>query len=487
MPLEIPIPRKLVPLLEPKRYKGVHGGRGSSKSHTFAALAVATNYSRPLRGVCIREVQNTIKDSSKQLIEAKIGALGLDAHFDVTRDEVRGSNGSLILFRGMQSFNADNIKSLEGIDWAWIDEAQNLSARSWRLLRPTIRRPNSEIWCSWNPRHDTDAVDEFFRGKGRDGAMQVCIEMNWIDNPWFPDVLRQEREADYAVDSEMAEHVWGGGYEIISEGAYYARWIAAAEREGRVGNFPYNPSLRLRTAWDLGMDDYTAIWFIQDDGNTPTAVDYYECNGTGFDEQIAVAMPEIFVPPSDDISFIGWDRQKALDEFGRDMPFKYDGHFLPHDVKVRELGASGRHRFQTLQRLGMKNVHKGVIGSAEERVGAGRALLPRMRFNASPRVLHGLKRLRNYKKKFNELMGQYEGPKKDGNDHGADAFGEYALNCDLLPRQVVVPKKELPKRIEITRIGPGMVQSNIDPVLGEKLSPDEFIKMIKQSRKQSER
>ena len=334
----------------------------------------------------------------------------------------------------MQSYNADNIKSLEGYDIAWVEEAQSLSARSWRMLRPTIRKPNSEIWCSWNPRHDTDPVDEFFRGAHRPKDA-VCVEVSWRDNPWFPRVLYDEMRRDYAADPDMAEHVWGGGYEIISEAAYFARHIKAAEREGRVGHFPYNPKLRLRTGWDLGIDDYTAIWFIQDDSEWATVVDFWEANGLGFDEIVSRAMPEVFVPPEGNKDFIGWSRPKAIANLGREIPFTYAENFLPHDVKVRELGAGGRERHITLDLLGVKNIRKGTATDPETRIAASRALLPRVRFNATPRVMHGLKRLRHYKRRFNEAMGTYLGPDKDGNDHAADAFGEYALNCALMPAQ----------------------------------------------------
>lgn len=469
--LDVQAPRKLAPLLDAARHKGAHGGRGSGKSHFFAQKAVLKCFGTASRGVCIREIQNSIKDSVKQLIEDKISALGLDWYFEVTRDEIRGKDGSLILFRGMQSFNAENIKSLEGMDWAWVEEAQTLSKRSLKMLIPTIRKPGSELWYSWNPRHDTDAVDEFLRGANKPPG-SIVVECNWSDNPWFPEVLRTEMERDYAADPETAENVWGGGYEIVSEGAYYARWIAQAEREGRVGHFPYDPRQRLRTSWDLGIEDHTAVWFIQDDGHIPTVVDFYEANGVGFDEIVSRCMPELFIPPSDNADFINWNRAETLTDIGRDQEFRYNCHFLPHDVRVREMGSSGRHRFQLLQQLGLTNIRKGVAGSPDERVAAGRKILPLIRFNATPRVMHGMKRLRRYKRKFNELLGIYEGVLKDGNDHAADAFGEYAINCDLMPRDV--PKPPPPKDHHVLEVKDGVLTSN--------MSVMEIINMKKRKR-----
>lgn len=169
--LDIRVPEAYAPLLKPKRYKGAHGGRGGAKSHFFAEQLVVRCYGKTTRAVYIREVQNSIKESVRQLIVDKIAALKLGAFFEILESEIRGSNGSLIIFRGMQSYNAENIKSLEDYDIAWVEEAQSLSAHPLRLLRPTIRKDGSELWFSWNPRFETDAVDLFFRGgKPRDDA-----------------------------------------------------------------------------------------------------------------------------------------------------------------------------------------------------------------------------------------------------------------------------------------------------------------------------
>jgi phage terminase large subunit len=220
------VPRAFVPLLKPARYKAAHGGRGGAKSHFFAEQLVLRCFARETRAACIREVQNSLKESVRQLIIDKIQKFGLGGFFEVLEGEIRGANGSLIIFKGMQSYNAENIKSLEGFDIAWVEEAQSLSAHSLKMLRPTIRKEGSEIWFSWNPRHDTDAVDEFFRGAHRP-ADAIVVEVNWDCNPWFPDVLKAEKDRDYAADPEMADHVWGGGYQIITEGAYYAKLLAA--------------------------------------------------------------------------------------------------------------------------------------------------------------------------------------------------------------------------------------------------------------------
>lgn len=399
--LEIPTARAFVPVLGPKRYKGVYGGRGSGKSHFFAELLVELCYSRPTRAVCIREVQNTIKESVKQLLADKIAKLGLLDFFEIIDTEIRGKNGSLIIFRGMQHFNADSIKSLEGYDVAWVEEAQSLSQRSLDLLRPTIRKEGSEIWFSWNPESEDDPVDVFFRQQGRSDALS--IKVNYNDNPWFPEVLRADLEADYKADPEKAAHVWGGEYNVITEGSYYARQLA--EAGDRIGEYPWDPALPVSTSWDIGVADYTAIWFFQRNGRDVRAIDYYETSGDG---------AELIV-------------EQGL----KSKPYRYGEHFMPHDVMVREWGAGARSRYQTMRELGLTGIRVGVAQKPEERINATRQLLPLVSFNEDT-TRQGIKRLRNYRRRLNQATGTYTGPLHDENSHGADAFGEYAVNCQML-------------------------------------------------------
>lgn len=431
MRLERQVPRALMPLRAPSRYKGAYGGRGGAKSHFFAEELIERCFTKETRAVCLREVQNTLKESVRQLLCDKISKFGLGEFFEPLEAEIRARNGSIIIFRGMQAFNAESIKSLEGFDIAWIEEAQTFSARSLRMLRPTIRKPGSEIWASWNPRHDDDAIDDFFRGATKyPGA--ICVPVGWADNPWFPEVLQQEMEHDYAADAEMAEHVWGGGYEIITEASYFARLIAKAENEGRIGDFPHDPKKRLRTGWDIGVDDYTAIWFIEDNGEIPTVVDFYEASGEGVPQLVAQCLPELLPELDQQVS--------GLRQLGRDEPFKYNVHFLPHDVKVREWGGGAKERIVTLHEHGVKPVHAGVKDKDGDRINATRELLKILRFNNTPRVQKGIKRIRRYSRRFNEAMQTFGEPLKDGNDHAADALGEYALNCGLIPEPE--PKKK---------------------------------------------
>lgn len=450
--LPVEIPEALLPLIQPARYKAAYGGRGGAKSHFFGEQLIVRCYSRKTRAACIREVQATIKDSVRQLLIDKIQKLRLGWAFEVLESEIRGrpntpADGSLIIFKGMQTYNAENIKSLEDFDIAWVEEAQTFSEKSLRLLRPTIRKEGSELWFSWNPRHDTDAVDKFFRG-GTPPKNATIIPVQWHDNPWFGRVLQEEKDQDYENDPEMAEHVWGGGYEIITEAAYYAKHIAAAEREGRVGFFPHIEGRPVFTSWDLGVDDYTAIWFMQvrhlelEGYAKPVprvrVIDYYEASGLGAPDIMAEALPEYTKD--------GAARASALTLADRSKPFQYERHFFPHDIAQREWGAGAKSRIETVRELGIElsHINRGVAQDPQERVNASRRLLPMCEFHQSKRVMLGISRLRRYSRKFNQQLGTYLGPLKDGNDHGADAFGEFAVNCGL----------EMPKPIESAKPKP---------------------------------
>ena len=236
--------RAFVPLLEPARYKGAHGGRGSGKSHFFANLLVAECCRRPgTRAVCVREVQRTLAQSSKRLIEDKLSELGVGELFKVSEREIKTPGDGIILFEGMQNHTADSIKSLEGARIAWVEEAQNLSQRSLDLLRPTIRAEGSELWFSWNPENPTDPVDVLLRGE-KPPPNSVVREVNWDANPWFPDVLRQEMEYDRRRDPDKWRHVWQGDYQRNSEARVFKNW--------RIEDFEVEKSWVIRQGADWG-------------------------------------------------------------------------------------------------------------------------------------------------------------------------------------------------------------------------------------------
>lgn len=219
---QINSPTVFLPLWrKPARFKGAFGGRGSGKSHD-RGLAVVTRLLQGQRVVCLREVQNSIGDSVKRLIEDKISELGVSERFEVTEREIRGPGGSVCIFRGLQNHTAASIKSLEGFDVAWVEEAQTISAKSLQLLTPTIRKPGSELWFTWNPESESDPIEHLLRHDPPEGA--VVVEANWNDNPFFPDELREDMERDRRRDPDVFQHVWNGAYASRSETRIFRNW-----------------------------------------------------------------------------------------------------------------------------------------------------------------------------------------------------------------------------------------------------------------------
>ena len=311
MNLDIDTPPWAIPLLSPSRYKGAHGGRGSGKSHFFAELLVEEHTANQnQKSVCIREVQKSIKMSAKLLIENKIEQLGVGHYFEVQETVVKSRRGSgVMIFQGMQNHTADSIKSLEGFDRAWVEEAQSISQRSLDLLRPTIRKPESEIWFSWNPQYETDPVDVLLRGKNPpDNA--IVINVNYSDNPWFPDVLREEMEYDRRRDYDKYLHVWEGQYQTFGEALVFRNWSIeefdappdAVFRLGADWGFAIDPTVLIRCfiigrklfvdyeAYKIGCEitDTPALfdavpdarrWPITADSARPETISYMKKNG----------------------------------------------------------------------------------------------------------------------------------------------------------------------------------------------------------------
>ncbi len=226
--LQIPTPRAYLPLLAPSRYKGLYGGRGSGKSHEFAKALIEKHVMEPgMRAVCIREVQKSLDQSVKRLLEDKIKEFALEKDFRITNTHIEAPGKGIITFQGMQNHTAESIKSLEGFKIGWVEEAQSLSQRSLDLLRPTIRTEGSELWFSWNPRKPNDPVDQFLRGEHvPPGA--IIIGTTYRDNPWFPEVLRQEMEWDQKRNPDKYAHIWLGEYERHSEARVFKNWTIDA-------------------------------------------------------------------------------------------------------------------------------------------------------------------------------------------------------------------------------------------------------------------
>lgn len=412
------------PLLVDARFKGAYGGRGSGKSHFFAELLVEDCLRNPgLRAVCIREVQKDLRDSAKKLIENKIEALGVGHLFDVQVREIRTPGGGVIIFQGMQDHTAESVKSLEDFDRAWVEEAQTLSESSWRMLRPTIRKPGSQIWASWNPRLKTDPIDVFFRQQDH-GERAVCVEANWRDNPWFPEELRIDREDDLKNDAEAVPHVWDGAYVAILKGAYYAAQLTEAGRDGRITFLAPDPLMQVRAAWDLGGPGKTAdamvIVIYQNIGREIRVLDH--CEGVG---QVLGY-------------YLHWLRERGWD--GARKPLMV----LPHDAAQTHADNPRGIDFEAqLKEAGYqtKLVHSppGII---MQRIHTTRRLFNRIWFN-SAKDAEGRDKtealraaLGWFHEKWDKERNVGLGPDKDWAIHSADAFGLMCIDYEE-PRKVI--------------------------------------------------
>lgn len=273
----IEIPEAFAFLLTKKaRYKGLYGGRGSAKSHSIARALLVKGAQQRLRIVCCREIQKSIKDSVHKLLEDLIKEYKLEEFYTVKEREITGKNGTEFLFIGLK-YNTRDIKSLEGADIAWIEEAEIVSDNSYEILIPTIRKPDSEIWTSFNVKNVSDPT--YRRMITEADANTISKKVSWRDNPYFPEVLRVEMEKLKKSDHDAYLHVWEGEPDTRKSGAVYAKQIARMRQEGRITKVPYDPASEVFTAWDLGFGDSTAIWWLQFIGRELRWIDYYENYG----------------------------------------------------------------------------------------------------------------------------------------------------------------------------------------------------------------
>jgi phage terminase large subunit len=369
-------------------------------------MAVARACKAGTRIVCIREVQKSLKESAKRLIEGKLEKHGLGEKqgFRVLKDSIETPGNGVIMFVGMQDHNAESIKSLESVDVAWVEEAHTLSEHSLRLLRPTIRAEGSELWFSWNPRRRNDPVDLLLRHHQPTGC--ALVQANWNDNPWLPDVLAQERLDCLNNNPDEYEHIWEGGYANITKGAYYARHLTEARKEGRIGHVAADPLQTYRLFCDIGgtgaKADAFSIWVAQFIGTEIRVLDYYEAQG------------------QDLAAHVAWMRSKG---YTTDRA----GIWLPHD------GATNDKVFAVSYESAFREAGYDVVvvpnqgkGAAAKRIEEARRLFPSMRFDEQA-CQGGLEALGWYHEKIDEVRQIGLGPDHDWSSHAADAFGLMAV------------------------------------------------------------
>ena len=399
------------PLLEPARDKVAKGGRGSGKSHFLAELLIEDSLAEPgngggegLRSVCIREVQKDLAQSSKLLIESKLHSLGITEAdgFKAYKDIIATPGDGIIIFKGMNDYTADSIKSLEGFKRGWWEEAQGATKHSINLYRPTMRATGSQMWWSYNPRRKTDPVDVMFMGAEKPTGA-VVVAANWRDNPWFTAELEQERLDCLRMQPDQYGHIWEGEYVSVVEGAYFAKHLTQAKAEGRIGRVPVDPLMSLRAFVDIGgtgaKADNFVIWIAQFVGKEIRALDHYEVQGHPIGAHLA------------------WMRSRGYCDNNKPTIW------LPHDGDTQDkvIDVSYRSAFEAAGYT-VEVVPNQGKGAAMMRVERARNLFSRIWFNEAT-TQAGIDAIGWYHEKKDEARGVGLGPDHDWASHSADAFG----------------------------------------------------------------
>ena len=396
----IEIPQKLLPLFQPKRYKVIHGGRGSAKSWSVARALVSIGATKPIRVLCARETQKSIQESVHRLLKDQIESLGLDQFYTIQENKILGTNGTEFTFAGIRQQGVANLKSYEGTDICWVEEAQVVTKKSWDVLIPTIRKPGSEIWVTFNPELDTD--ETFSRFVVRPPEESVIIEMNWQDNPWFPPELDKERRQWLDRDPIGYLTTWEGKCRPAVEGAIYANEIEATQREGRIRAVPYDPQLKVHTVWDLGWNDSMSIICVQRVTSEVRVIDYIE------------------------------DSHRTIDSYVmqlQERKWNWGTDYIPHDGAHRDF-KSGKSTQELLQTLG-RNVQVLARGNPEEGIRLARMIFPRTYFDAD-RCTELVNHLKRYRRQINQVTQEAGAPLHDEHSHAADAFRYLAQSLDMM-------------------------------------------------------
>jgi phage terminase large subunit len=398
--MKVEFPEKLAFLLTKKcRYKGAKGGRGSAKSWSFAQALLILGSTSKLRILCTREVQKSIKQSVHKLLKDQIERLGLTSFYQILENEIRGLNGTEFSFSGLSDQTVDSIKSFEGCDIVWVEEAQSVSKRSWKTLIPTIRKADSEIWISFNPELETDETyDRFVTNAPADC---IIVDMNYTDNRWFPEVLEKEREhAKATLPKAEYENIWEGKCMPAVAGAIYFEQVAKAEEEKRICNVPYDPMLKVHVVFDLGWNDAMAISLVQKHSSEIRVIEYIE------------------------------DSHKTLDYYSNELKtrkYNWGQVWLPHDGRHKNF-QTGKSAEDVMKELGWDvRITKNM--GIEDGIRLVRMIFGRMYFDKTKgeRLIQCAKR---YKRSINQTTNEAGAPFHDEWSHGADNLRYIAVNAE---------------------------------------------------------
>lgn len=398
-------PEKLACLFEKHRYKILYGGRGGAKSWGIARALLIQGAQRPLRILCARELQKSIRDSVHKLLSDQVELLGLEAHYHIQQNTIKSINGTEFFFEGL-SHNSAQIKSYEGIDIVWVEEAAFTSASSWKFLIPTIRKSGSEIWISFNPELEED--ETYQRFVMNPPTNSVVVKLSFRDNPWFTAELRQEMADLKERDYQDYLVVWEGFCRQTVEGAIYADEMREAAESGRIMKVPHDPAKTVNTFWDLGYSDMTSIWFVQKAGLEYHIIDFYQ------------------------------NSRKSIQHYAKmlqEKKYVYGNDYLPHDAVAHQL-ATGKSVEEVLISLG-HNIEIVPKLSIADGLSAARTVFPLCVFDKE-NCADGLMGLRRYKYKVDPDTNRTSKlPDHDINSHAADAFRYFATAPEVQWEAVV--------------------------------------------------
>ena len=394
--IEAEFPAKLSFLDEPYRYKVAYGGRGSGKSWGFARALLALAIKHKLRILCAREVQRSIKQSVHQLLSDQIQSMGFGQYYEVLENEIRCVNGSQINFTGLANNTVESIKSFEGVDIVWVEEAQTVSKKSWDILIPTIRKPDSEIWVTFNPDLDSDDTYKRFVIDTPDNAK--VVKVNWIDNPWFPKVLNAERLHSKATSDDY-DNIWEGECKTAVDGAIYANEIREAQENKRITNVPYDPELKVHVVMDLGWNDSMSVILCQKGVSDLRIIKYIE------------------------------DDHRTLDSYSaelKNLPYNWGQMYLPHDGQTKDF-KYGTSAEEIMRRHGW-DVRIVPRLDVESGIKLARINFHRCYFDKSTERL--IECLKHYRRSINATTNEPGAPLHDEYSHGADAFRYLCVSAD---------------------------------------------------------
>ena len=384
-------PVKMASLFDKARYKIYYGGRGAGKSHSAAKALLVLGAKSQIRVLCAREYQTSIKDSVHKLLCDQISLMGLEGFYEITQTAIKGKNGTEFAFVGLKN-NVANVKSYEGVDYCWVEEASTVSRNSWNVLIPTIRKDGSEIWVTFNPELETDETYQRFVLRPPEGA--IVQKINWSDNPWFPEVLALEKDALKSRDPSAYQTVWEGLCRLTVDGAIFANEMQVAELDGRITKVNYDPTKPVHAIFDIGWADSTAIWFLQFVGMETRLIRYHE------------------------------DSQKTISHYLALMQtygYMYDTLWLPHDAQNKTLASNGKSIEEIVRAAGHKTriIERTPIVDS---INAARTIFRNCWFDRE-NCYDGLQCLRHYRYEVDPETGQFSrNPLHDQYSHGADAF-----------------------------------------------------------------